>query len=94
MRRHDLHILDIPTAVRPLVLDPKIRELNASIDDGQIVGIGPFLHLLASASRAAVTVAPVTVSLLEKGLVVPLQLVVKHYAIDARTVRVQTLGDA
>jgi hypothetical protein len=58
----------------------------------QVVLRGPGSDLFKLAIRPAVTVAPVAIPLLEKFLILGLELVLQHYAVDVRALVAQPLG--
>jgi hypothetical protein len=52
----DLDVLDIATAVRPLVLETEIRKVNVAVEERQIVLVRPLLDLSRIAVRTPVGV--------------------------------------
>ena len=92
VRRRDLHVLHITTAVRALVLDPEIGELNTFVHDRKVVLMRPLFDLFASSRRPTVAVRALAVSLLQEPLVLPLEFVVEDNALNARAPVLQALG--
>ena len=91
MHGRDLYVFQVTPAVRVLVFDPKIRELDAVVYDRQVVLDRPLLDFFTAAIRPPVTVGAVAISLLQELLVLALQFVIEDDALDARALRPQLL---
>ena len=82
VRRDDLDVLALPAAIRLLVLDAQVREMDLVVEVRQVVFGGPLANLIRRAIRVAVVVVVVLVALVEPALVLALQLVVEDDALD------------
>ena len=87
----DLQILPAHVAVRLLVLDAHVREVDLFIEVRQVMLPRPFLDLFDRAIRPAVAVAIASVAVLQEALVLAFQLAVELHAEDARVTRLQPL---
>ena len=63
MERCDLDVLDISTAIRPLVLKAEIGKMNVAVEERQIVLVRPPLDLSRIAVRTPVGVRPIAVAI-------------------------------
>ena len=82
VRRYDLDVLALPAAIRLLVLDADIGEMDLFVEVRQVVFVGPFANLIRRAIRMSVVVVMVLVSLVEPALVLALEFVVQNDALD------------
>jgi hypothetical protein len=80
----DLEIFDLTATVGPLVLDTEIRELDMIVDDGQGVHVCPLVDFLARPVGPPIRIGSITIGLLEKLLILALQLIVEDHPLDAR----------
>jgi hypothetical protein len=87
----DLDVLALPAAIRLLVLDADVGEMDLVIEVRQVVLVRPFANLIRRSIRMAVVVVVVLVSLVEPALVLALQLVVEDDALDVRTAVQETV---
>jgi hypothetical protein len=85
VRGDDLDVLALPAAIRLLVLDADVGEVDLVIEVRQVVLVGPIANLIRRAIGMAVVVVVVLVPLVEPELVLALQLVVEDGALDVRT---------
>ena len=69
VRRDDLDVLAFPAAIRLLVLDSDVGEVDLVIEVRQIVFVRPFTNLIGRAIGMAVVVVVVLVALVEPALV-------------------------
>ena len=92
MLRHDLDVLEADVPVRIFVLDANVGEMHLVVEVRQVVLTRPSRDLGLAAVRAAVTVAIAAIALLEKALVLALQLAVQLHPLDARTSIAEALG--
>jgi hypothetical protein len=83
VRCDDLDVLALPAAIRLLVLDADVGEVDLVIEVRQVVFVRPFANLIGRAIRMAVVVV-LLVALVEPALVLALQLVVEDDALDVR----------
>jgi hypothetical protein len=90
VRGDDLDILALPAAIRLLVLDADVGEVNLVIEVRQVVFVRPFPNLIGRAIGVAVVVVVVLVALVEPALVLALQLVVEDDAFDVRAALKET----
>jgi hypothetical protein len=88
-----LDVLDVWAAIRVLVLDPKIRSLNAPVAHRQAVILGPALDLVAASRGSPIRVGSTAIPILKEPLVLALQFIVEHHAIDSRPGRFEALRD-
>ena len=82
VERCDLDVFDIATTVGPLVFEAEIGKVNVAVEVRQIVLLGPLFDLFRIAVRTAVGVRMIAVAIVEELLVLALQLVVEHHAIN------------
>ena len=87
VRRDDLDVLALPSAIGLLVLDADVGEMDLVIEVRQVVLVRPFANLIGRAIRMAVVVVVVLVPLVEPALVLALELVVEDDALDVRAPR-------
>jgi hypothetical protein len=85
VRRDDLDVLAVPAAVRLLVLDADVGEVDHVIEIRQVVFVRPFANLIGRAIRMAVVVVVILVPLVEPALILALQLVVEDDALNVCT---------
>jgi hypothetical protein len=90
----DFHVFHVAAAVGMLVLDPKIRELDAVIQDRQVVLGRPLFDFFTGSIWPAVTVRTIAVSLLQEPLVIALQLVIEDDSLNARTLCLELFRSA
>ena len=83
VERCDLDVFDIATTVGPLVFKAEIGKVNVAVEVRQIVLLGPLFDLFRIAVRTAVGVRMIAVAIVEELLVLALQLVVEHHAIES-----------
>lgn len=81
VRREHLDILMALAAVG-LVLDAEVGEVDAVVKIRQVVVFRPAADLLLGAVRPSVAVGPVAVVVLQELLILPLQILFKHDAVD------------
>ena len=79
----DLNVLVALATVTVLVLDPRVREMDAPVEVGQLVFSSPRPHFMLVSVRPAVAVRTATVPLLQEPLILSLQLVVQDNASNA-----------
>jgi hypothetical protein len=91
VRGDDLDVLTLPAAVRLLVLDADVGEMDLVIEVRQVVFVRPFANLIGRAIRMTVIVVVVLVAFVEPALVLALQLGVEDDALDARTAVQETV---
>jgi hypothetical protein len=91
VRCDDLDVLALPAAIRLLVLDANVREVDLVIEVRQVVFVRPFANLIGRAIGMAVVVVMVLVAFVEPALVLALQLVVQDDALDVRTAVQETV---
>ena len=82
MDSNHLDVDVVPAAVGILVLDARIREMHLVIEVRQLVLACPFLDLVRVAIGMAVVVVADAITFVQPLLVVALELVVQHDAID------------
>ena len=82
MRRDDLQVVDLATAVPVLILDADIWELDVLIFVRQPVRQRPLPHLVGRAIGPAVAITFLAIPLLKEALILALQLVVEDHATD------------
>src|SRR5437867_520232 len=75
----------IQSAIGVLVFDPRVREMNVPIEVRQVVLASPVLNLRSIAVGTTIAVAAATIPLLQKLLVLALQVVVENDPLDAGT---------
>ena len=76
--------LDVPVmfAAIDLVLDAKVREVDTIVEVRQLTFGRPAADLLFGAVRSSSAVGPVAVVVLQELLILPLQILFKHHALD------------
>jgi hypothetical protein len=84
MRRQDLDVLDVASAVGREIFDLKVRELDATIDIREVVLLCPGAHFVGISSGPAVAVAATPVRLLEENLILALEVVFEDNTLDMR----------
>ena len=84
VRRDDLDVLALPAAVRLLILDSDIREVDLVVEVRQVMFVCPLANLIRRAIGVAVVVVAVAVVLVKPALILALELVVEDDAIDVR----------
>jgi hypothetical protein len=92
MLGRDLEVLPSDVAVHVLVLDPDVGEVDVAVEVRQPVIPCPVLDLFRGAVGPSVAVAVPAVALLQKALVLALQLAVQFDAEDARLARLEAFG--
>jgi hypothetical protein len=80
VRRRNLYILDACTPVTVVVLDTNIWKLNVPIIDRKGPLAGPPFNLFAVAIRPTTAVSSTPIRLLQKPLIVALQILLQHNA--------------
>jgi hypothetical protein len=90
VRRDDLDVLPLPTAVRLLVFDADVGEVHLVIEVRQVVFVRPVANLIGRAVGMSVVIVVVLVALVEPALVLALQLVVEDDALDVRAALQET----
>src|SRR3989442_4841659 len=83
MDGHDLDVHVVPPPGRVLVLDARIREMNLLIEVRQVVLTRPFLYLVRVAVGVTVVIVAIAITFVQPLLVVALELVIQHDAIDS-----------
>ena len=91
VERCDLDVLDVPPAVGPLVFKAQIRKVDVTVEERQIVLVRPLLDLSRIAVRTAVGVRLIAVAIVKELLVLTLQLVVEHDAMNPYVVLRESL---
>ena len=89
MLGRDLDVLPADVAVHVLAFDADIGKMDMLVEMGQALILCPLLNLSRCAVGPAVAVAVAAVTLLQKALVLPLQLAVQFDAEDARLARLE-----
>jgi hypothetical protein len=84
VRRCDLDVLAAPPAIRLLILDSSVREVHLVVEVRQVMFLCPLADLIWRSIRVSVVVVVVSIALVKPALVLALELVVEHDAIDAR----------
>ncbi len=84
VRCDDLDVLALPAAIRLLVLDADVGEVDLVVEVRQVVFVRPFANLIRRAIGVSVVVVVVFVALVEPALVLALELVVEDDALDVR----------
>ena len=82
--RGDFDVLVVPSAIRFLVLNAKVREMDLLIEVREVVFACPTFDFLCRPVRVTVIVVAVPIALVQPGLVLALQLVVEDHALDVR----------
>jgi len=85
VRRDDFNVLAIPAAVRLLIFDADVREMDLLIEVGQVVLERPLTDFLGGAIGVTIVVVPLPVTFVEPLLLIALELVVEDYPVDAHT---------
>src|SRR5688572_17828210 len=88
----DLEVERPQAAVAVLVLDARVGKLHVPILVRQLVIDGPAMDLLRRSIRPAVTVGSTAIALLQKLLVIALELVVEDDSADQRALFAEPLG--
>ena len=91
VRGDDLDVFVADVAVLILVFDPGVGEVDAAVEEREVVLACPGLNLFRRAVRPAVAVGPSPVPLLQELLVVTLQLVVEDDAPDVSAAGTEAL---
>jgi hypothetical protein len=91
VRGDDLDVFVADVAVLILVFDPGVGEVDAAVEEREVVLACPRLNFSRRAVRPAVAVGPSPVPLLQELLVVTLQLVVEDDAPDVSAARMEAL---
>ena len=91
LRRHDLDVFDLPIAVRPLVLNPNVGEMDVAVDHGKVTTSGPLRDIGGMAVGILFLPAALPLQAMEEPLIVPLQLVVEDDAGDNRALLFEAL---
>jgi hypothetical protein len=94
VRCRDLDILVFPAAIRVLILDAQVREVDLVIEVRQVMFACPILDFVWRAIRVTVVVVAVPIARVEPLLVLPLEFVVEPDAIDARAALLEAFGFA
>jgi hypothetical protein len=84
VRRSYLDVLATPPAIRLFVLDSGVREVHLVVEVRQVMFLSPLADLIRRSIGVTVVVVVVAVALVKPALVLALELVVEHDAIDAR----------
>jgi len=84
VRRGDLDVLTTPPAIRLFALDSSVRKVHLVVEVRQLMFVCPLADLIGRSIRVSVAVVVVTVALVKPTLILALELVVQHDAIDAR----------
>jgi hypothetical protein len=82
VERCHLDIFDIAATVGPLVLQAKIGKVDVAVEEGQVVLLRPLLDFSWIAARTAVRIRLIAVAIVEELLVLALQFVVEHDAVN------------
>ena len=91
VRGDNLDVFVADVAVLILVFDPGVGEVDAAVEEREVVLACPGLNLFRRAVRPAVAVGPSPVPLLQELLVVTLQLVVEDDAPDVSAAGTEAL---
>jgi hypothetical protein len=91
VRRDDLDVFVTGVTVLILVFDPGVREVDAAVEERELVFACPGLNHFRRAVRPAVALGPSPIPLLEELLVVTLQLVVEDDAPDVSAAGTEAL---
>ena len=83
-----LDVVMVPAAVRVVILDAQVREVDLVIEVREVVFVRPLSDFLLCPIGVSVVVRAVAIPLVEPGLVLTLELVVEHDAVNPRA----TLG--
>src|SRR3954462_13994121 len=82
VERCDLDVFDIVATIGPLVFQAKIGKVDVAVEERQVVLLRPLFDFSGIAVRTAVGVRVIAVAIVEELLVLALQLVVEHHAIN------------
>ena len=88
--RGHLDVLVIPTVVGVPILDAQVGEVHLVIEVREVVFIGPRADFLIGPIGVSVVIRAVAIPFVQPGLVLTLELVVEHDAVNPRA----TLGQA
>src|SRR5207237_1118438 len=83
VRGNDLDVLDGAPAVAVVILDPRIRELNVSVMAGQLAFPRPSGNGIVVPFGDSAAIPTTSVVLLEKALVLGLELLLEDHATNA-----------
>ena len=92
VRRQDLDVLDIAPPVGPQILDLEVWELDAPIGKRQVLLVGPAPDLVAISAGPSIAVPTTPIRLLEEDLIVALEVLFEHDAVDVRAFLHQPLS--
>jgi hypothetical protein len=90
VRCHNFDVFYLPFPVRPLVLDPHVREVDMAIDHGKIPTCGPVRDGSDGGVGLALSSSAIAMEFAQKTLIVALQLVVQDDPPNARSAASQT----
>ena len=79
---YDLDILMIAAPVELLVFDAQIRKMHLLVEVREVVVVGPFLDLRWLAIRPPISVVAVGIPFVQPLLILTLELVIEHDAVD------------
>ena len=94
MLRRDLDVFALLATVSLAIFDPQVGEMELFIEVGKVVLVCPFADLFVRPIGMAVVVGAVAIPLVQPALVLTLELVVEHDAVDVRTAFRQALRGA
>jgi hypothetical protein len=80
--RGDLDVLPIPAAIRLLVFNANVREMDLAVEVRQLMLASPLSNHVRGPVRVSVAVVAVLVALVQPPLVLALELVVQDDALD------------
>ena len=92
MRGYDLDVLNGPSSVAAVVLDPCIRQLNVAILVRELVLLSPTGHSIGSLLRRFTMLAARAVFCLQEPLILALQFFFEHHTADRFAPFGQALG--
>jgi hypothetical protein len=78
----DLDILVIAAPVELLIFDAEIRKMHLLVEVREVVVVGPFLDLMWFAIWPSIGVVAVDIPLVQPLLILTLELVIEHDAVD------------
>jgi hypothetical protein len=81
-------VLVVLEAITVAIFDPQIRKMDLLIEVREVVLVRPFADLGIGPIRVSVIVIAAAIALMEPALVLPLELVIEHDALNPRV----TLG--
>ncbi len=84
VRCDDLDVLALPAAIRLLVLDADVGEVELVVEVRQVVFVRPVANLIGRAVGMSVVIVVVLVAFVKPALVLALQFVVEDDALDVR----------